>query len=43
MIAVWMGDTMAWIETVAFNEATGKLRKLYDRVSGPGGNVDKIV
>ena len=38
-----MGDTMAWIETVAFNEATGKLRKLYDRVSGPDGNVDNIM
>lgn len=33
---------MAWIRTVPFDEATGKLKKLYDRVTGPGGNVDKI-
>jgi len=34
---------MAWIETVAFEKATGKLRKLYDRVVGPDGNVDNIM
>lgn len=34
---------MAWIKTVAFGDATGKLRKLYDRVTGPGGNVDNIM
>ncbi|EBA16502.1 alkylhydroperoxidase AhpD family core domain protein [Roseobacter sp. SK209-2-6] len=34
---------MAWIKTVPFEEATGKLRKLYDRVTGPGGNVDNIM
>ncbi|MCG7623130.1 peroxidase-related enzyme [Epibacterium sp. Ofav1-8] len=34
---------MPWIETVPFEEATGKLRKLYDRVAGPEGNVDNIM
>jgi len=34
---------MSWIRTVPFEEATGKLRKLYDRVTGPGGNVDNIM
>jgi uncharacterized peroxidase-related enzyme len=34
---------MAWIDTVPFAEATGKLKKLYDRVTGPGGNVDNIM
>lgn len=34
---------MAWIETIPFAEATGKLKKLYDRVTGPDGNVDNIM
>ncbi|MFY0309509.1 carboxymuconolactone decarboxylase family protein [Leisingera sp. D0M16] len=34
---------MAWIRTVPFEDATGKLKKLYDRVTGPGNNVDNIM
>ena len=34
---------MTWIKTVAFEKATGRLRKLYDRVTGPGNNVDNIM
>jgi uncharacterized peroxidase-related enzyme len=34
---------MAWIETVPYEESTGKLRKLYDRVKGPDNNVDNIM
>lgn len=34
---------MAWIKTVPFAEASGKLKKLYDRVTGPNGNVDNIM
>lgn len=34
---------MAWIRTVPFEEATGKLKRLYDRVTGPGNNVDNIM
>jgi len=34
---------MAWIETVPYEEASGRLRTLYDRVKGPGNNVDNIM
>ena len=34
---------MTWIRTVPTEEATGKLRRLYDRVAGPDGNVDNIM
>lgn len=34
---------MAWIRTVPFEEATGKLKTLYERVTGPGNNVDNIM
>ncbi len=34
---------MAWIETVPYEDAEGKLKTLYDRVKGPGNNVDNIM
>ena len=34
---------MSWTKTVAFAEATGRLKKLYDRVTRPDGNVDNIM
>lgn len=34
---------MTWIKTIPFQEATGRLRKLYDRVKGPDDNVDNIM
>ncbi|BBD41096.1 alkylhydroperoxidase (plasmid) [Aminobacter sp. Y103A] len=34
---------MPWIETVAYEDATGKLKMLYDRVKGPNDNVDNIM
>ena len=34
---------MSWIRTIPYQAATGRLRRLYDRVSGPGGNVDNIM
>jgi uncharacterized peroxidase-related enzyme len=34
---------MTWINTVAYEAATGKLKKLYDRVKGPNNNVDNIM
>ncbi|MBO6773985.1 MAG: peroxidase-related enzyme [Marinibacterium sp.] len=34
---------MTWIKTVPFEVATGRLRKLYERVTGPGNNVDNIM
>ena len=34
---------MTWIKTVPYDEATGRLKTLYDRVKGPGDNVDNIM
>ena len=34
---------MAWIEYIPFEQATGKLLKLYKRVTGPDNNVDNIM
>jgi len=34
---------VTWIKTIPYAEATGKLKKLYDRVKGPGNNVDNIM
>jgi uncharacterized peroxidase-related enzyme len=34
---------MPWIDTVPYEQSAGRLRKLYDRVKGPGDNVDNIM
>lgn len=34
---------MSWIATIPFDAATGKLKTLYQRVTGPGNNVDNIM
>ncbi|WP_170337785.1 carboxymuconolactone decarboxylase family protein [Ruegeria arenilitoris] len=34
---------MSWIKTIPFDEASGRLKTLYDRVTGPGNNVDNIM
>lgn len=34
---------MSWITTIKFEEATGKLKKLYQRITGPDNNVDNIL
>lgn len=34
---------MSWIKTIPYAAAKGRLRKLYDRVKGPGDNVDNIM
>ena len=34
---------MTWIRTIAYEEARGALRALYDRIKGPGNNVDNIL
>ena len=33
---------MTWITTVPFDEASGRLKVLYDRIKGPQDNVDNI-
>ena len=34
---------MSWIKTIAYEQASGRLRKLYDRIKGPDDNVDNIM
>ena len=34
---------MSWIKTISFEEATGKLKRLYDRVKGPNNNIDNVL
>lgn len=34
---------MAWINTIEYEDATGRLKDLYDRVKGPDNNVDNIM
>jgi uncharacterized peroxidase-related enzyme len=34
---------MTWIKTISYDESTGALRALYDRIKGPGNNVDNIM
>lgn len=34
---------MSWIKTIAYSDAAGRLKKLYDRVKGPDDNVDNIM
>lgn len=35
--------SMTWINTIAYEQATGKLKKLYERIKGPDNNVDNIM
>jgi len=34
---------MTWISTIPYRRAGGRLKKLYDRIKGPGDNVDNIM
>jgi uncharacterized peroxidase-related enzyme len=34
---------MTWITTIPYEDATGNLKALYDRIKGPGNNVDNIM
>ena len=34
---------MPWIETIPFEKATGRLRAVYARLKGPGGEIDNIM
>ena len=34
---------MSWISIISYENATGKLKKLYNRVKGPNNNVDNIM
>ena len=34
---------MTWISTISYEEASGALKSLYDRIKGPDNNVDNIM
>ena len=34
---------MTWISSIPYEQATGSLRRLYDRIKGPDNNVDNIM
>lgn len=34
---------MTWIDTIAYADATGKVKDLYERIKGPDNNVDNIM
>ncbi|NQY29733.1 MAG: peroxidase-related enzyme [Flavobacteriaceae bacterium] len=34
---------MSWIKIIPFNEATGKLKTLYNRVKGPNNQIDNVL
>ena len=34
---------MTWITTISYDDAEGRLKKLYERVKGPDNNVDNIM
>ena len=34
---------MTWIKTISYDDATGKVKELYERIKGPGNNVDNIM
>jgi len=34
---------MSYIKTISYDEADGKLKRLYDRVKGPDNNVDNVL
>jgi uncharacterized peroxidase-related enzyme len=34
---------MSWIETISYESASGRLKKLYDRIKGPNGVLDNVL
>ncbi|GMQ81028.1 MAG: peroxidase-related enzyme [Rhodothermia bacterium] len=34
---------MSWIETIPYEQSSGRLRKVYNRVKGPDGDIDNIL
>jgi len=43
MATVGQEAKMSWIRTIAYADATGRLKTLYDRIKGPDDNVDNIM
>jgi len=38
-----VATAMTWISTISYDDADGVLRELYERIKGPGNNVDNIM
>ena len=36
-------NAMTWISTISYDEASGTLKQLYDRIKGPKNNIDNIM
>ena len=34
---------MSWIEEISYEEAEGRLKKMYDRIKGPDNNIDNVL
>ena len=34
---------MSWIKTISYQEATGKLKRLYDKIKGPNDAIDNVM
>lgn len=34
---------MSWIKEISYEEAEGRLKKIYDRVKGPNNNIDNVL
>ena len=34
---------MSWIKVINYKDATGRLKKLYDRIKGPNGHIDHVL
>ena len=34
---------MSWIKIISYEEAKGKLKRMYDRIKGPDNNVDNVM
>ncbi|WP_353779968.1 peroxidase-related enzyme [Winogradskyella sp. 3972H.M.0a.05] len=34
---------MSWIKVIPFEEATGKLRTIYEKIKGPNGQIDNVL
>lgn len=35
--------TMSWIKVISFNEASGKLKQIYNKIKGPNNQIDNVL
>ena len=36
-------NRMSWIKVIPFEEATGKLKQIYNRIKGPNNQIDNVL